>query len=300
MTVQHLAGVAHDVEYVRAADGQRLFVQRWRPAHGEARAALVISHGMGEHTGFYLPFVAYFAPRGAAIYAHDHRGFGRSEGRRGHVRRYERYVQDLRPLVERARAENPNRPLVLVGHSMGGTIALLFTLRHPDLLDLAIYSAPALILALPVALWRRVLGRIVSRLYPIYTDVATLKPALLTRDLELRQATLDDALRHARTTARLYTEMFVRAPCEVLARAGELRVPFLVLHGLDDPIIAVESSRRLYAAATVPGRAIHLYPGLLHEPFREIERAAVFADVAAWLTAQGVEFDAEPDPVPAS
>ena len=110
MTVQHLAGVAHDVEYVRAADGHRLFIQRWRPAHGEARAALVISHGMGEHTGVYLPFVAYFAPRGAAIYAHDHRGFGRSEGRRGHVRRYERYVEDLRPLVERAARRTPIGP----------------------------------------------------------------------------------------------------------------------------------------------------------------------------------------------
>jgi len=300
MTVQQLADVVHDVEYVHAADGHRLFVQRWRPAHREARAALVISHGMGEHTGFYLPFVAYFAPRGAVIYAQDHRGFGRSEGRRGHVPRYELYVEDLRPLVERARAENPDRPLVLVGHSMGGTIALLFTLRHPDLLDLAIYSAPALILALPLSVWLRVLGRIMSRVYPIYTDVAALAPALLTRDLELQQATLADALRHTRKTARLYTEMFVRAPREVLARAGALRVPFLVLHGMDDPIIAVESSRRLYASATVPGRAIRLYPGLLHEPFREIERAAVFADVAAWLTAQGAGLDAEPPVVPAS
>jgi alpha-beta hydrolase superfamily lysophospholipase len=300
MSVQQLAGVAHDVAYVRAADGHRLFMQRWRPGHHEARAALVISHGMGEHTGVYLPFIAYFAPRGAAIYAHDHRGFGRSEGRRGHVGRYELYVEDLRALVERARAENPDRPLVLVGHSMGGTIALLFTLRHPDLLDLAIYSAPALILALPLSIWRRVLGRIMSRVYPIYTDAAALKPALLTRDLEQQQATLEDALRHTRKTARLYTEMFVRAPREILARAGELGVPFLVLHGTDDPLIAVESSRRLYASATVPGRAIRLYPGLLHEPFREIERAAVFADVAAWLTAQGVGLDAEPHVVPAS
>src|SRR5205807_400140 len=209
-------------------------------------------------------------------------------------------VEYVRPLVERARAENPERPLVLVGHSMGGTIALLFTLRHPDLLDLAIYSAPALILALPLSVWLRVLGRIMSRVYPIYTDVAALRPALLTRDPELQQATLEDALRHTRKTARLYTEMFVRAPREVLVHAGALRVPFLVLHGTDDPIIAVASSRRLYAAATVPGRAIRLYPGLLHEPFREIERAAVFADVAAWLAAQGIELDAEPHVVPAS
>src|SRR5205085_12351193 len=126
MAAQQLADVAHDVEYVRAADGVRLFVQRWQPAHCEARAVLVISHGMGEHTGFYLPFVAYFAPRGAVIYAQDHRGFGRSEGRRGHVARYELYVQDLRPLLERARADTADRPLALVRDRAGGTAALLF------------------------------------------------------------------------------------------------------------------------------------------------------------------------------
>jgi alpha-beta hydrolase superfamily lysophospholipase len=88
--------------------------------------------------------------------------------------------------------------------------------------------------------------------------------------------------------------MFVRAPREVLTRAGELCVPFLVLHGTDDPLVAVESSRRLYASATVPGCAIRLYPGLRHEPFREIERDVVFADVAAWLTQQGVGLHIEP------
>lgn len=287
MTPTQPVDIAHDSEFVRARNGERIFVQRWRPS-GAPRVVLVISHGLGEHSGSYMPFVSYFAPRGAAIYAQDHRGFGRSEGRRGHVARAEHYVNDLRPLVERARAENPGLPLVLVGHSMGGTIALLFTLRYPELMDLAVYSAPAIMVSRPISRGTRLLGQTMSRLYPTYTSVGISNPALLTRDPVLQQATREDTLRHARVTARLYTEMFVRGPRDVLARAGDLRVPFLVLHGTEDPLVSVEASRRLYDTAHVPGRAIRLYPGLRHEIFREIEREQVFADVRAWLAEQGI------------
>jgi len=99
--------------YVWTADGERIYVQRWQPRDG-ARAVMVLSHGLAEHAGSYLPFVEHFVGRGVAVYAHDHRGFGRSEGRRGHVPHYTRYVDDLVPLVQRARAENPGVPLVLV------------------------------------------------------------------------------------------------------------------------------------------------------------------------------------------
>lgn len=289
VTPEQAAGVIHDTQYVTAPGGERIFVQRWCPNGIETRAALVLSHGLGEHTGCYLPFVDYFAPRGAAIYAHDHRGFGRSEGLRGHVPSYARYVQDLKPLVERARAENPGVPLVLVGHSMGGTIALLFALRYPELLDRAVFSAPALIVGLRVPPWKRLLGRTMSRLYPTYTSVGITRPALLTHDPEMQRFTAEDTLRHARVTARLYTEMFGRGPREVLARLGELRVPFLIVHGAEDPLVPIEASRRVYDGANVPGRAIRIYEGMRHEVFRETERERVFDDVAAWLAEQGIE-----------
>ena len=287
------ADIAHDTEYVvapgAAPSGEKIFVQRWRPVDAPAQVVMVLSHGLGEHAGPYQPFVESFTPRGAAIYAHDHRGFGRSGGRRGHVPRYERYVEDLLPLVLRARAENPGLPLVLVGHSMGGAIALLFTLRHPDLLDAAVYSAPALLIARRVPPLRRALGHAMSRLYPTYTDRGVSDPTLLTRDPDLQRQTAEDPLRHTSVTARLYTEMFVRAPREVLSRVGELRVPFLILHGTDDPLVFPAASQRVYDGATgAPGRAIKLYPGLRHELFREVERADIFADVAAWLDGQGI------------
>lgn len=293
MTTSELNGLIHDAEYVRADDGERLYVQRWRPSGGEPRAVFVISHGLAEHSDCYLPFVEYFAARGAAIYAHDHRGFGRSGGRRGHVSHYERYVEDLRALVQRARGENPGLPVVLVGHSMGGTIALLFALRHASV-DIAIFSAPALIVGLPIPAWKRALGLTMSRLYPTYTDTAVLRAELLTRDLEIQQATREDTLRHGSRTARLFTEMFVRGPRDVYARASALRIPYLVLHGSEDPLVPVEASQRLYDTATAPPREIRIYPGLRHELFREVERAQVFADVAAWLDGQRIALNPDP------
>lgn len=296
MAVQQIPGAVYDDEYVRSADGERIYVQRWQPRDG-ARAVMVLSHGLAEHAGSYLPFVEHFVGRGVAVYAHDHRGFGRSEGRRGHVPHYTRYVDDLVPLVQRARAENPDVPLVLVGHSMGGTIALLFTLRHPALLDYAVYSAPALVLAWPISPWKRTLAQVMSRVYPTYTDVAAIQPLLLTRDAAMQQASATDPLRHGQRTARLYTEMFVRGPREALARAHELCVPFLIVHGTDDPLVRVEGSQRVYDAAQVAGRAIRLYAGLRHEVFRELEREQVFADIAAWLAERGVMLDAAGAPV---
>jgi len=248
-----------------------------------------IVHGVGEHSGCYETFATRFAAHGVAVYAQDHRGFGRSGGRRGHIVRYEQAVDDLRLLVERARAAHPSLPLILVGHSMGGTLALLFALRHPDLLDYAIFSAPALIVGLPVPLWKRTLGRTLSRLYPTYTDVAAFNPELLTRDPAVQQSAREDALRHTRKTARLYTEMFVRGPRDALARAGSLRVPYLVLHGADDPLVPVAASQRLYDTARSAPRTIRVYPGLRHEIFREVERERVYADILAWLAEQGLD-----------
>ncbi len=284
--------IAYATAYLDAADGsgERLYLHRWRPTRVPVKAVFALVHGLGEHAGSYGPFVTYFAARGAAIYAVDNRGFGRSEGRRGHIARADLYEEDALEMVKRARDEQPGVPVVLVGHSMGGTIALMLALDHPALFDLAVFSAPALRVGAPPPLWQRTLGKTMSRAYPVYTTVRPSNPTLLTRDAMLQKETANDTLRHGRITARLYTEMFVRAPRIVWDRASALSIPFLLLHGEDDPLVPVASSRDLFSRAVRVREvsALLTYPRLRHELFREVEREEVFRDVAHWLSDHGV------------
>ena len=170
---------------------------------------------------------------------------------------------------------------------MGGTIALLFSQRYPEQISCAVYSAPALILRRHISVRQRALATAMSRISPTYTSKGKIDPTVLTHDLAMQEEVRVDQLRHAQVSARLYTEMFVRGPRDVLAHLDRLRAPFLILHGLEDPLVSPVGSQRVYDGASIPARAIRVYPGLLHEVFREVERDQVFADVAGWLEGRG-------------
>ena len=112
------------VEDAFAGQGsKRIFWQAWLPDAGP-RTVVVIAHGASEHGGRYGHVVDRLLPAGHAVYAIDHRGHGRSEGRRAQLDRMADVVEDLDVLVRQARDAHPGLPLILLGHSMGGTVAL--------------------------------------------------------------------------------------------------------------------------------------------------------------------------------
>src|SRR5919201_295897 len=116
--------------------------QAWRAAT-PIRATVVISHGAAEHGGRYRHVVDRLVPLGYAVSALDHRGHGRSQGRRAVIDRWANAVADLDTFVDGVRDEQPGVPLFLVGHSLGGAIALSYALEHQDKLFGRILSAPA-------------------------------------------------------------------------------------------------------------------------------------------------------------
>ena len=127
----------------RGCSGQRLFVQSWLP-DGDPRALVALAHGLGEHSGRYDELVGRLVARGLAVYALDHRGHGRSEGRRSLVERFDGLIADFSARAEAARAAWPGRDLLLLGHSMGGAVALATALAHPGLARALVLSAPAI------------------------------------------------------------------------------------------------------------------------------------------------------------
>jgi acylglycerol lipase len=259
----------------------RLYWQGWLP-DGDARAGVIVAHGYGEHSGRYRHLVERIVPLAFAVYALDHRGHGRSEGPRGHVDRFAEYVADLHALRVRVEEEHRGKPLLLLGHSMGGLIAAHYLLAHASGLAGAVLSSPALGLAKEPPRLLRWVGRVLSWIAPRTSFQSDVDPMVLSRDPSVGLAYAGDPLVHRRVTARLFTEL-KSAMRDALERAGEIRVPILVLQAGDDRLVDAAVAERFATAVGSESKAFRLYPGLFHEIFNEIEKDRVFADLDRWL-----------------
>jgi alpha-beta hydrolase superfamily lysophospholipase len=263
---------------VPARDGTSLCERRW-PAVGEPRGSVLIVHGLAEHSGRYERTGAILAATGLDVAAFDLRGFGSSAGRRAYVSRWDVWLDDVEDRLAALRATADGRPIVLLGHSMGGLVCLRYAQsdrRQPDLLVL---SSPWLADGLPE--WRRTAARILGRLVPTLSVANGFDGTTLSRDPAVGADYLADPLAHHRTTVGLGRAALV-AQERALANLGALHVPTLVIHGGADPLVPVASSAVL---ATLPGVDRKVYPDLRHETLNEPEGPQVAADIAVWIGA---------------
>ena len=212
----------------------------------------------------------------------DLRGHGRSGGPRGHAAGLNALLDDIDRVVVRAQTESGG-PVVLVAHSLGGLIGICYAMRHGDRIERAVFSAPALRVKAQVPGWKRAIAKVLPRVAPRAGLSSDVDAGILSHDPEVGQAYRDDPLVHTRITAGLYGATFARGE-NIIARAAEVRVPFLLLHGAQDVLIDPVGSQRFFARATAPGRAFCLYPGMFHEIFNEVDQERVFQDIESWLT----------------
>jgi alpha-beta hydrolase superfamily lysophospholipase len=271
----------HQTQRFSGHDRLTLGAQSWGP-EGPARAAVVLVHGLIEHSGRHANTAVELVRQGFAVHALDLRGHGRSEGRRGDVRSFDQYLLDLDVFFARVRAAEGDRPLYLLGNSMGGLIVSLWTaLRKPQIAGL-ILTGPLLSLA--------------DRLYPRLRHLAAaanhvvpwLRAPRIPFDWFTRDPKAVDSFRRdplvcqCGFTVRVAAEVR-RAMREVSARAASLQDPLLILHGGNDHICGPAGSRALYAKAGSADKTLHVYDGLYHEVLDEPERETVLADMTTWL-----------------
>jgi acylglycerol lipase len=268
--------------------GLRVYWQAWLPEEADARAVLLLAHGFGEHGGRYGRLLEAMVPRGFALYALDHRGHGRSEGPRGHVGRFVEFVDDLHALRVRAEEEQRDRPLFLLGHSMGGVIAVSYLLSHASGVSGAILSSPALRILEEPSRVMRWLAAILSRVAPRISFQANVDPEFLSRDPCVGRAYAADPLVHRTASARFFRE-FQRAIADAHERAPEIVLPSLVLQAGADRLVDALEAKRFVERLGSESKELQLYPGFFHEIFNEIDNERVFEDLAHWLTARLAE-----------
>ncbi len=268
---------------LRADDGVRLHYRSW-PAPAE-RAVLLVSHGLGEHGGRYAALAEDLARHGITVHAIDHRGHGRSGGRRGHVARFGEFVRDFEAFRAAVAKEHPSDvPVFLLGHSMGGLIAIHHLLAHPEgPYRGAILSAPLVGIAVQAPRWKVALSGLLSRLVPWLPFSNEIDTAMLSTAPGYDEAYRADTLLHSVITPRLYTEM-TGAIQAAFARPDGIRIPLLILAPTADRVVLPEAVARF--AAACPGEVeVRRYEGFQHESLNEKDRHHAVADVVAWLGA---------------
>jgi acylglycerol lipase len=260
-----------------------IYHQAWLP-EGDAKAVLLIVHGLGEHCGRYMNVVNHFVPLGYAVYGLDHIGHGRSEGLREVVERFTDYTDTLAVYHEMVKGWQTGKPIFLLGHSMGGLIVSDYLLNHQADVTGAVISAPLVKVSDNISQATIVMGKILSALAP-KMGLLALDTNGVSRDPDVVKAYVRDPLVfQGKTPARLAAEL-LKAMLRVTAEADKITLPFIVLQGSEDKLVDPGGAQILYDKAGSKDKAIKIYEGLYHEVFNEPERASVLKDAETWLAA---------------
>jgi alpha-beta hydrolase superfamily lysophospholipase len=244
----------------------------------QAKGVVIIVHGLAEHLGRYDYVVSKLNEAGYSTYRYDHRGHGRSDGRRGYLDDFNIFINDTDRMVEKARIENPGLPLFMLGHSMGGYITAAYGVKYPDKLQGQILSGAAVIV-LPIfeelkdvdfnseetIMVPNALGHLICRDQAVVKDYA------------------DDPLVLKEMTRKLLGQVFITGAQWLMKNMGRHEIPCLILHGGDDRIVTPEASKFMYANASAKDKTLKIYEGMFHEILNESDKDMVIEDIRQWL-----------------
>ncbi len=278
-------------EDVLHGDAGPLFRASYRPP-GEVWGRLLLVHGYGDHCGRHSEFLEYAADQGVLAQGIDLRGQGRSSGLRGHVERWEQYVDDL-AVAANADAPSgcPAAPFFLLGHSHGALVVVAAVLSERASPTHCILTAPYFAARHQVPGYKVALGRCVEPLFPAMRLPSGLPDHWMSRDPERLRDSRRDPLLVRTATPRWYFRS-LEAQAQLRESAPNWRLPLLALIGSDDPVADPAAAREYCRNVPGPDVTFEELPGMLHEILREVDRRRVFELILGWMRARATGEDA--------
>lgn len=268
--------------YLEGVGRLRLHYRSWEVADPEA--VLVVVPGLFEHGGRYGELGEFMAGYRFSTFALDVRGHGSSEGRRGHVSRFDILLQDLDRFRREVQGLVPlGVPLFLLGHSMGGLIALRYLQEYDPPFAGAILTSPWLATAYPTPRWKVLLGSLLNRVLPAFPFSIQLDPEDLTHDRERAIAYRDDPQIHSTITPRMFNEM-AGAMERAFRRGDRILVPTLFLLAGSDSVVSTERSVAFARSLPRERVTVDVLQGLRHEVLQERDRTAVMGEIRDWIS----------------
>jgi alpha-beta hydrolase superfamily lysophospholipase len=269
-----------------AADGDNLAVQDWAlPPDTDTRGTVLIVHGLGEHVGRYHHVALRLNDWGYNVRGYDHYGHGDSGGARGGLPHDDKLLEDLADVVDNTRARmgmaKQPKPLILLGHSMGGLVALQFALRGLRRIDALVLTSPALDAGLNS--FQKFLLATLPKIAPNLRVGNGLDAQFISRDPSVVGRYRADPLVHDRISARL-AQWIYRSGQDAVAQATTLAIPTLLMYAGQDKLVNPEGSRRFTQVAGARLQA-HCFDKMYHEILNEPDAEPVFEMLDQWLSA---------------
>lgn len=262
--------------------GLKIHTRSWTP-DGDPRAVVVICHGVNSHSGQHTWSAEQFLSDGYAVYAHDHRGRGQSEGERFYVDDVKEYVDDLATFIGIAKSENPGKAVFLLGHSMGGVVSCTYALDHGSEIDGLIcesfaFQVPAPDFALAVL-------KGLAHVTP-HAHVLKLHNKDFSRDPAAVAALDADPYTQGEVQPVKTVAALVMADDRLRQEFSQITLPVFILHGTADKATKPSGSQEFYDHAGSTDKTLKFYEGHYHDLLNDFGKEEVMADIKSWIGAR--------------
>ena len=258
---------------------QTLAFYAWPNAPENARAAVLLLHGLGEHMGRYGHVASALQAAGYVVFGYDYHGHGLSSGLRGNLLSPSQLLDDVRFVIEQVRALTP-APMVLLGHSMGGLIAARAVAQSLPHIDALVMSSPAL--GAQTNVIQKFLLATLPKLFPHVRVDNGVKTTWVARDAQVVRAYVEDPLVHRQISAGL-AAWILKEGAQTVAQASAWTMPTLLLYAGQDQLVLPQASAEFARLAPSDVLQSHCFNVMYHEIFNDPEKAMVLAKLLAWL-----------------
>lgn len=274
-----------DLPHIVNADGLHLFCRYWEPA-GPPRALVFIAHGAAEHCGPYDEIAQRLKELSLLAFAHDHVGHGQSEGDRVNVKDFQVYIRDSLQHIDLMKSRHPDLPVFIVGHSMGGAIAILTACERPGDFAGVVLIAPLVQMnpesATPFKVF---MAKLLNHMLPSLS-MGSIDSKWISRDKRQVEAYDTDELNYHGGLRISFGMQLMAAVDRIEREIPSISWPFLLLHGDTDKLCDIRGSRMMYENSSSTDKKIKIYEGgyhALHHDLPEVAKS-VLKEVTTWIT----------------
>lgn len=244
-------------------------------------------HGLSEHSGRHQNTIDWLTQFDIEVVRFDLRGAGKSGGRRQWIESFDDYVQDTTTVFNWIQRDLKSAPLFVLGHSLGGAIALHFAASYNSLFQGLILSAPAYLVGSAISPLKIKLGQALVKIAPNLRLPKSTTSSGVSRDPKVVEDYEKDPLCYHFNTLKQGDEILKALP-QLDQVARKVSVPTLIVHGSADPIIRVEGSYELLKALKSGHKELYIAPDCRHELHNELlaSRVDYFNRLEMWIRAQ--------------